>query len=129
MFTIIKQIADVWAVLTVGAVAGGGFLALAYFVPVARQIAVGLAAGCFLATFAFGYGVKQERDVWKAREFRAELLRQERDTLQAKLAGDDEARRAAGLEAANRKEEESDNDFAKRLKARPACFITDGDIR
>lgn len=129
MFTIIKQIADVWAALSVGVALGGACLAGAWFLPPLRQLFAGLAVACFVATFTFGYGVKQERDVWKAREVQAEKLRQQRDDLQAKRAGDDEARRAAGLDELNRKEMESDDAFAKRLSSRPACNLTDGDLR
>lgn len=128
MLSILKELADIWGLITVGFVLGCGCVAGAWFLPPLRQLFAGLAVACFASTFMFGAGVKQERDVCAAREARAELLRQERDILQAKLAGDDEARRAAGLDELNRKEMESDDAFAKRLSIK-SCTLTDDDLR
>lgn len=128
MLSILKELADIWGLITVGFVLGCGCVAGAWFLPPLRQLFAGLAVACFVSTFMFGAGVKQERDVCAAREARAELLRQERDELQAKLAGDDEARRAAGLDELNRKEMESDDAFAKRLSTK-GCTLTDDDLR
>lgn len=128
-FPLLRELADIWAMITVGFLLGCGCIVGAWFLPPLRQIFAGLAVACFASTFMFGAGVKQERDVCAAREARAELLRQERDRLQAKLAGDDGARRAAGLDELNRKEMESDNDFAKRISTKVSCTITDDDLR
>lgn len=130
-FPVFKELADIWAALTIGVVLGFGCLLLAFYVPFLRQFLLGCAVACFVATFMFGWGVKQERDVCKAREEVAEKLRKERDALQAKLAELDAAHEAAGLKDLYRKEDESYADYVKRLAARKnaACLIIDDDLR
>lgn len=128
---VLREIADIWAALTAGAVAGILCLAGAWFLPALRQLFIGLAVACFVATFCFGYGVKQERDVCKAREEVAEQLRTERDALQKKIAEQDAAHEAAGLKDLKRKEDESYEDYVKRLAARKdaACNLIPDDLR
>lgn len=128
---VLKQLADIWAALTLGVVLGFACLAASFYVPFLRQFFLGLALACFVSTFMFAWGVKQERDVCKARDEIAEQLRKERDELQKKLAELDAAREEAGLKDLNRREDESYEDYVRRLAARKgaACNLIDDDLR
>ena len=128
---VFKEVAQIWAVITTGTLIGVGFIAASIYIPPVRQLCVGLAVAAFVATAAFTWGVKKEHDVVKAQQARAELLRQQRDALQDRLAKEDEARRAAGLDEMNRREQESESDYEKRLAARKVapCPLTDDDLR
>ncbi len=128
-FSVLKQIADIWLSLGVGVVIGFVFLAAAWFVPVGRQFLIGLAIAAFAATWFFGTGVLQERQVCQAKQAEAERLRIERDADQARIAGEDAERLTAEIETARKREQEAEAKYEKAISKNPSCVLTPDDLR
>ncbi len=128
-FSVLKQITDVWASLGIGVAIGIAFLAAAWFLPLMRQLFIGLACGAFAATWFFGQGVLQERQVCKARQAEAEQLRVERDADQKRIAGEDEQRLQAQIDIARKREQEAQAKYEKAIAKNPRCVLTPDDLR
>ncbi len=128
-FSVLKQISDIYLSLGVGLVIGVLFLAAAWFVPVARQFLFGLAIAAFAATWFFGQGVLQERQVCKARQAEAEQARINRDADIAGQAGRDAKRMQAEIDAANQREMETVARYENAIRKNPLCSLTIDDLR
>ncbi len=128
-FSVLKQIADVWFSLGIGVTIGIGFLAAAWFIAPLRQMFIGLAVGAFAATWFFGQGVLQERQVCQAKQAEAERLRIERDADQARIAGEDAERLQTEIETARKREQEAEAKYEKAISKNPSCVLTPDDLR
>lgn len=126
---ILRQLADIWATLAAGTVAGICLCVAAYLFPIARQLLIGLAVACFAASFMFAWGVKQERDVCTARQVRAEAQRVERDANQDKFAKADEAKEDSGLKKIEDQEQKSESEYERAASKPNRCTLTVDDLR
>lgn len=105
-------------------------LAVAYFVPPLRKIAVHVAiiAGAF--TFIYAWGAADQRAICAAREKAAEEAATQRDTDQGKESHKDILARLLELEQQTKEDQEKLSAYEKALRDRAggACALTPDDL-